>query len=133
MTASGPVDTGPTDGGEGRPTTGSDILAPARVDVLDLVEDPEAFEALVSEGTSPLAVIGEPFSGRDAVLDATSDRLGATRLRLGPGDGVGVVRKALDDGPVVVGGVTTSSPGESAASNRSSSSSGRSHGPTRRS
>lgn len=104
MTESGPVDTGPTAGGKGRPTTGSDTLAPARVDVLDLVEDPEAFEALVSEGTSPLAVIGEPFSGRDAVLDATSDRLGATRLRLGPGDGVGVVRKALDDGPVVVGG-----------------------------
>jgi hypothetical protein len=104
MTGSGSVDTGPTVEADGRRWTESDTLARESLGVFDLVEDPEAFEAVVAEGTSPLAVVGGPFSGRDAVLDATSDRLGAAQVPLGPGDGVEDVRDALDDGPVVVGG-----------------------------
>jgi hypothetical protein len=104
MTGSGPVDDRPTADADGRRRIDSDTPARESVGVLDLVEEPEAFEAAVAEATSPVAVVGEPFSGRDVVLDATSDRLGATRIRLGPGDGIEGVREVLDDGPVVVGG-----------------------------
>lgn len=62
----------------------------------------------VVDGTvpGPLAVVGDPFAGREAVLDRVADRLDATRVRLGPETGVGVVEEALDSdgGPLVVDG-----------------------------
>lgn len=65
--------------------------------------DYEPFEAALSEpGRTRLAVLGDPFSGRGAVLDRAVERLGATRVELGPGDDVSAVRGAVGDGPVVV-------------------------------
>lgn len=51
----------------------------------------------------PVAVVGEPFSGRKKVLDHIADRLGATQFRLDPGATPEAVLEHIDDGPVVVG------------------------------
>jgi len=53
-----------------------------------LGNDHDAFEAVLSgESPGPLAVVGAPFGGRGAVLEAAAERLGAERIRLAPGDG----------------------------------------------
>lgn len=60
-------------------------------DTLEAVGDPlapavdEAVE-LAREG-DPVAVVGQPFGGRERVLERVADRLGARRETLTPGDG----------------------------------------------
>lgn len=60
------------------------------VDVPTLLgDDRESFEAVLSgEGAGPVAVVGDPFSGRGAVLDRAVRNLDATRVSLDPVDGV---------------------------------------------
>jgi len=68
-----------------------------------LGDDHDDFEAvLAGDAAGPLAVVGPPYSGRGRVLDAATDRLDATRIDLGPGDGIETIRPALGKGPVVV-------------------------------
>jgi hypothetical protein len=125
MTGSGSVDTGPTVEADGRRWTESDTLARESLGVFDLVEDPEAFEAVVAEGTSPLAVVGGPFSGRTVS--------GRHRFPSGQGTASRTYGTRSTTDRSSSGGVTTSSPGVSAGSSRSSGFSRRSRGPTPRS
>jgi len=70
-----------------------------------LGDDHDAFEAvLTGDDPGPLAVVGQPYSGRHRVLDTAAERLDAAQVELGPGDGIETPRRALGDGPVVVGG-----------------------------
>ncbi|MEF8786072.1 MAG: hypothetical protein V5A45_09085 [Haloarculaceae archaeon] len=79
---------------------GDRLLSPT---VETLLEDPEQFETFFEGPTEgPLAVVGDPFAGREVVLDHAVERLDATRVRLEPGDGVAPVRDAIGEGPVVV-------------------------------
>jgi hypothetical protein len=50
-----------------------------------------------------VAVIGEPFAGRELVLDHVTDRLGARQFRLAPDADPDTVVDRIDEGPVVVG------------------------------
>lgn len=74
------------------------------VDVPTLLgDDHEAFESvLAGEVEGPVAVVGDPFSGRETVLDRAVRDLDATRIGLGPGDGIDEVRDGIEGGPVVV-------------------------------
>ncbi|MWV65515.1 hypothetical protein GRS48_11900 [Halorubrum sp. JWXQ-INN 858] len=74
------------------------------VDVSTLLgDDHEAFTAVLSgEGTGPVAVVGDPFSGRGSVLDRAVRDLDATRVSLGPGDGVDQIRARINGGPIVI-------------------------------
>lgn len=74
------------------------------VDVPTLLgDDHEAFTAVFSgEGAGPVAVVGDPFSGRGAVLDRAVRNLDATRVSLDPGDGVDRIRARINGGPVVI-------------------------------
>ena len=74
------------------------------VDVPTLLgDDHEAFKAVLSgEGAGPVAVVGDPFSGRGFVLDRAVRDLDATRVRLDPGDGVDRIRAKINGGPVVI-------------------------------
>lgn len=77
----------------------------ASVDIETLVDDRESLDTAL-EGTDgwPLAVVGDPFAGREVVLDYAAAQLDATRFSLDPGADVGAVREALGDGPVVIDG-----------------------------
>jgi hypothetical protein len=85
-------------------STGGEVGWGPDVDVPTLLGDGrERFEAAVSgEATGPVAVVGDPFSGRETVLDRAVRALDATRISLGPGDGVDRIRAGSDGGPVVV-------------------------------
>lgn len=74
------------------------------VDVPTLLgDDHEAFEAALSgDRGGPVAVVGDPFAGRETVLDRAEEQLDATRVALEPGDGVEEARTAIGDDPVVV-------------------------------
>ena len=74
------------------------------VDVPTLLgDDHEVFKAVLSgEEAGPVAVVGDPFSGRGSVLDRAVRELDATRVSLDPGDGVDRVRAGIDGGPVVI-------------------------------
>ncbi|MFD1588231.1 hypothetical protein ACFR9U_14715 [Halorientalis brevis] len=74
------------------------------VDVSTLLgADHEAFEAALSgEEGGPVAVVGDPFSGRRSVLDRAVRELDATRVSLDPGDGVDRIRPRINRGPVVI-------------------------------
>jgi len=74
------------------------------VDVSTLLgDDHEAFDTFLSgEVPGPMAVVGEPFSGRGSVLDRAVQELDATRISLGPGDGFDHIRSRIDGGPVVI-------------------------------
>jgi hypothetical protein len=68
-----------------------------------LGDDHEAFEAVLSgEVAGPVAVVGDPFSGRGTVLDQAVRELDATRVALDPSDGVDQTRAGIDGGPVVI-------------------------------
>jgi len=74
------------------------------VDVPTLLgDDYEAFEAVLSgEDAGPVAVVGEPFSGRESVLARALRALDATHVSLDPGDGIDRIRAQLDGAPVVI-------------------------------
>jgi len=74
------------------------------VDVSTLLgDDHEAFDTFLSgEVPGPMAVVGEPFSGRGSVIDRAVQELDATRISLGPGDGIDHIRSRIDGGPVVI-------------------------------
>ncbi|MDQ2071749.1 hypothetical protein ACODNH_15865 [Haloarcula sp. NS06] len=74
------------------------------VDVPTLLgDDHEAFETFLSgEGTGPVAIVGEPFSGRGSVIDHAVQELDASRISLGPGDGVDQIRSRVNGTPVVI-------------------------------
>ena len=74
------------------------------VDVPTLLgDDHEAFKAVLSgEGAGPVAVVGDPFSGRESVLDRAVRDLDATRISLEPGTGVDQARARIHGGPVVI-------------------------------
>jgi len=74
------------------------------VDVPTLLgDDTEEFEAVLSgEVAGPVAVVGDPFSGRGAVLDRAVRDLDASRVTLDPGDGADRIRARGNGGPVVV-------------------------------
>ncbi|ACM56581.1 hypothetical protein [Halorubrum lacusprofundi] len=73
---------------------GSDVDVPTL-----LGDDHEAFEAVLSgEKTGPVAVVGDPFSGRGSVLDRAVRDLDATRVSLDPGDGVDQTRARINGG-----------------------------------
>lgn len=74
------------------------------VDVPTLLgDDHEAFETFLSgEGTGPVAIVGEPFSGRGSVIDHAVQELDASRISLGPGDGVDQIRSRINGTPVVI-------------------------------
>ena len=85
-------------GGGGR--RGTDVDVPAL-----LGTDRETFEAVLSgEVTGPVAVVGDPFSGRGTVLDRAVRDLDASRVTLDSGDGIDRVRAGIDGGPVVIEG-----------------------------
>ncbi|MFD1599834.1 hypothetical protein [Halobellus rarus] len=68
-----------------------------------LGDDHEVFKAVLSgEEVGPVAVVGDPFSGRGPVLDRAVRDLDATRVSLDPGDGVDRIRARIDGGPVVI-------------------------------
>ncbi|WP_340101862.1 hypothetical protein [Salinibaculum salinum] len=68
-----------------------------------LGDDHEAFKAvLAGEEAGPVAVVGDPFSGRGSVLDRAVRDLDATRVSLDPGDGVDRLRARSNGGPVVI-------------------------------
>ncbi|MFQ3320664.1 MAG: hypothetical protein ACI8UR_000618 [Natronomonas sp.] len=68
-----------------------------------LGEAHEPFEAALSDPTAgPLAVVGDPYGGRETVLDRAETRLDATRVRLDQNTGADAVEAALGDGPLVV-------------------------------
>lgn len=50
-----------------------------------------------------VAVIGDPFAGRELVLDHVADRLGARQFQLNPDADPDAVVERIDEGPVVVG------------------------------
>ncbi|WP_135662938.1 hypothetical protein [Halorhabdus rudnickae] len=74
------------------------------IDVPTLLgEDHEAFTAVLSgEEAGPVAVVGEPFSGRGAVLDRAVQELDAERVSLAPGDGIDEIRAKINGGPIVI-------------------------------
>lgn len=73
------------------------------LDAETLLDDTEQFDAVLdSSEPGPLAVVGDPFAGREVVLDRAAERLDATRVALDPGDGVDRIRAAIADGPLVV-------------------------------
>lgn len=75
------------------------------VDVAALLgSDDETFDSALSDRTGPVAVVGDPFAGRETVLDAAAERLDAVRIRLRPDDDAADRLTALGDGPVVVDG-----------------------------
>ncbi|WP_418284001.1 hypothetical protein [Halorubrum sp. DTA46] len=76
------------------------------VDVPTLLgDDHEAFNAVLSgEEAGPVAVVGDPFSGRGSVLDRAVRDLDATRVSLDPGDGIAQTRAGINGGPVVIEG-----------------------------
>jgi len=77
---------------------GSDLDAPTL-----LGQDYEPFEEVLSgEMAGPVAVVGDPFSGRATVLDRAVRDLDATRITLNPGDGVDQIRASNNGGPIVV-------------------------------
>jgi len=85
-----------TAAGSGR--QGSDVDVPTL-----LGDDHEAFEAILSgDEDGPVAVVGEPFSGRESVLDRAVRELDATRISLDPGDGIDRIRGRIDGAPVVI-------------------------------
>ena len=68
-----------------------------------LGDDHEAFKAALSgEGTGPVAVVADPFSGRGSVLDRAVRDLDAPRVSLDPGDGIDRIRARINGGPVVI-------------------------------
>lgn len=68
-----------------------------------LGDDHEAFKAALSDdNTRPVAVVGEPFSGRGAVLDHAVRELDATHISLAPGDGVDQIKPNISRNPVVI-------------------------------
>ena len=70
-----------------------------------LGDDHEAFEAILSDkGAGPVAVVGDPFSGRGYVLDRAVRDLDAARVCLDPGDGIDQTRSRINGGPVVIEG-----------------------------
>jgi len=86
------------DSAVGRGRQGPDVDVPTL-----LGDDHEAFETVLSgEGTGPVAVVGEPFSGRGSVLDRAVRELDATRVSLDPGDGVDRIRAKTNGAPVVI-------------------------------
>ena len=74
------------------------------VDVSTLLgDDHEALKTVLSgEEAGPVAVVGDPFSGRGSVLDRAVRELDATRVSLDPGDGVDRIRPRINGGPVVI-------------------------------
>lgn len=70
-----------------------------------LGEAAEAFEAELSDaGGAPLAVTGEPFAGRETILEAAAERLDAPQVHLEPGDAEPDRLDSVAPGPVVVHG-----------------------------
>ncbi|WP_048077357.1 hypothetical protein [Halorubrum sp. AJ67] len=68
-----------------------------------LGDDHETFEsALSGERAGPVAVVGDPFSGRESVLERAERDLDATRVSLDPGDGIDEIRARINGGPVVI-------------------------------
>lgn len=74
------------------------------VDVTVLLGDGyETFErVLTGAAAGPLAVVGDPFAGRETVLDAAADRLDADRIRLDPEGDLDARFPVDGDAPVVV-------------------------------
>lgn len=74
------------------------------VDVPTLLgEDYGAFEEALAGGIAgPIAVVGDPFAGRETVLDRAVRDLDATRITLEPGDGVDRIREGSNGSPVVI-------------------------------
>jgi len=88
---------GPTAEGPDGPAPGRDVGVPTL-----LGDQYGAFDEFLSGGAAgPLAVVGPPFGGRDAVLEAAAERLGVTPVRLDPGDGSAELPKPGSE-PVVV-------------------------------
>ena len=68
-----------------------------------LGEDYEAFGAALSgESGGPIAVVGDPFSGRETVLDRAEQDLDATRITLGPGEGFDRIQSESNGDPLVI-------------------------------
>jgi len=68
-----------------------------------LGDDYEGFRAVLSgESAGPVAIVGDPFSGRGSVLDRAVWDLDATRVSLDPGDGIDRIRAEINGGPVVI-------------------------------
>jgi len=77
---------------------GLDVDAPTL-----LGDDYEEFRAVLSgESAGPVAIVGDPFSGRESVLDRAVWDLDATRVSLDPGDGIDRIRAEINGGPVVI-------------------------------
>lgn len=77
---------------------GPDVDTPTLLD-----DDNEAFEAVLSgEVAGPVAIVGDPFSGRRTVLDRAARVLDATRITLDPGDGIDRIRGKINGGPTVI-------------------------------
>jgi len=74
------------------------------VDVSALLgNDYETFKtALSGDVAGPVAVVGDPFSGRGTVLERAVQDLDATRISLDPGDGVERIREEIHGEPVVI-------------------------------
>ena len=86
------------DGSDKEPRQDPDVDTPAL-----LGDDYEAFEAvLAGEAAGPVAVVGDPFSGRRTVLDWTVRELDAARISLDPGDEVDRIRSEINGEPVVI-------------------------------
>ncbi|MEF8863896.1 MAG: hypothetical protein V5A29_11140 [Haloarculaceae archaeon] len=86
------------DSARGGGRRGSDVDVPTL-----LGGDYEPFEAvLAGEAPGPVAVVGDPFSGRETVIDRAVRDLDATRVTLDLGDGADRVRAGINGGPVVV-------------------------------
>lgn len=75
---------------------------PGRValDCSTLLEDVAAFEDAL-DGPAPVAVIGEPFAGRELILDHATERLGAKRVVLTPSADASAVVDQIGSEPVV--------------------------------
>jgi len=92
-------------GQRGREAVGEDAgdaageFAPRHEDDVATVE-----RAIRGELAGPLAVCGPPYGGRHDLLEHVADAAGATYRRLDPGTDAATVRRALDDGPLVVEG-----------------------------
>lgn len=83
--------------GEGQQATAGGEEATA------VLSDAEPFEAVVEgDEPGPLAVLGDPYAGRERVLESAADRLDATHVRLQPDDGAARIREALGNGPAVI-------------------------------
>lgn len=76
----------------------TDALSPTA-----LLSDDDALAAALDDSDSAsVAVVGQPFAGREAVLDAAERRLGARRIELGPESNASAAIDAMGSAPLVV-------------------------------